>query len=268
VEAVGKILNTAPQDPLLTLHHVSLSFGGLLAVKDVSFTVTVGQIKALIGPNGAGKTTLFNLITGILTPEQGAILFQGQPLQGMAPHAIAARGVSRTFQIVQLFNHMTALENVMVGRHVRTRAGLVAGGLRLPWTRREEAAIRDQADAWLAFVGLGGRGAERAANLPLGHQRLLEIARALATEPRLLLLDEPAAGLDPVETDRLMELIFAIRERGISILLVEHDMSLTMEVADDIVVLDYGSVIAEGPPREVQRNPAVIAAYLGTDWAQ
>ncbi len=251
---------------LLSLEAVSISFGGLQAVKQVSFQVQPGQIKALIGPNGAGKTTLFNLITGMLAPDQGQILFAGQPIQGLPPFQIASRGISRTFQIVQLFGHMTVLENVMVGRHCRTRAGLLTAALRLPGGRREEAAIRAQSLEWLEFVGLAERAEDYAANLPLGHQRLLEIARALATEPQLLLLDEPAAGLDMTETERLKDFIFAIRERGITVLLVEHDMSLTMEVADDIVVLDHGELLAEGPPRYIQRHPAVIAAYLGQDW--
>ncbi len=251
---------------LLALEAVGISFGGLQAVKKVSFQVQEGQIKALIGPNGAGKTTLFNLITGMLRPDHGEIRFQEQAIQGLPPFRIADRGISRTFQIVQLFGHMTVVENVMVGRHLRTRAGLLAAALRLPWSRREEAAIRSQSLAWLDFVGLQDRADDYAANLPLGHQRLLEIARALATEPKLLLLDEPAAGLDMTETERLKELIFAIRARGISVLLVEHDMSLTMEVADEIVVLDHGELLAEGPPRDIQRHPAVIAAYLGRDW--
>ena len=251
---------------ILELINVGISFGGLQAVKKVSFRVQPGEIKALIGPNGAGKTTLFNLITGMLTPDRGEILFQQQAIQGLPPFRIAARGISRTFQIVQLFPHMTVLENVMVGRHVRTRSGLLSAALRLPQGRREEAAIRAAGLAWLDFVGLQPRANDSAGNLPLGHQRLLEIARALATDPKLLLLDEPAAGLDMTETDRLKDLIFAIRDRGISVLLVEHDMSLTMDVADHIVVLDHGDLLAEGTPRQIQRHPAVIAAYLGSDW--
>ncbi|MBM4288059.1 MAG: ABC transporter ATP-binding protein [Deltaproteobacteria bacterium] len=253
---------------MLNLKGVGISFGGLQAVKNVSFGMSRGQIKALIGPNGAGKTTLFNLITGMLRPDTGEILFQEKPLQGLPPFQIAAQGISRTFQIVQLFGHMTVLENVMVGRHVRTSAGLFSAALRLPSGRREEAAIRAQARYWLDFVGLASRADDYASNLPLGYQRLLEIARALATEPELLLLDEPAAGLGINETDKLMEIIFDIRTQGISVLLVEHDMSLTMEVADEIVVLDHGELLAEGAPREIQRNPEVIAAYLGRDWQQ
>ena len=251
---------------MLELKNVGISFGGLQAVKRVSFQVRPGQIKALIGPNGAGKTTLFNLITGMLKPDHGLILFQNRRIQGLPPFRIADQGISRTFQIVQLFGHMSVLENVMVGRHVRTRAGLLSAALRLPVGRREEAAIRDQSRHWLNFVGLSSRADDYASNLPLGHQRLLEIARALATEPKLLLLDEPAAGLDMNETEKLKELIVAIQAQGISILLVEHDMSLTMEVADEIVVLDHGDLLAEGSPREIQRHPAVIAAYLGRDW--
>ena len=251
---------------MLELKNVGISFGGLQAVKRVSFQVRPGQIKALIGPNGAGKTTLFNLITGMLRPDHGLILFQNQRIQGLPPFRIAAQGISRTFQIVQLFSHMTVLENVMVGRHVRTQAGLLSAALRLPSGRREEAAIRDHSRHWLDFVGLSPRTDDYAGNLPLGHQRLLEIARALATDPKLLLLDEPAAGLDMTETEKLKDLIFAIRAQDISVLLVEHDMSLTMEVADAIVVLDHGDLLAEGTPREIQRHPAVIAAYLGRDW--
>jgi branched-chain amino acid transport system ATP-binding protein len=251
---------------MLEIKNVGIAFGGLKAVKGVSFQVRQGQIKALIGPNGAGKTTLFNLITGMLSPDQGVILFQNQVIQGLPPFQIADRGISRTFQIVQLFGHMTVLENVMVGRHVRTQAGLLSAALRLPAGRQEEAAIRSQSLHWLDFVGLTSRAEDYAANLPLGHQRLLEIARALATEPRLLLLDEPAAGLGLNETEKLKELIFAIQAHGISVLLVEHDMSLTMEVADEIVVLDHGELLAEGTPREIQRHPAVISAYLGRDW--
>jgi branched-chain amino acid transport system ATP-binding protein len=251
---------------MLELKNVGISFGGLKALKGVSFQVRQGQIKALIGPNGAGKTTLFNLITGMLPPDQGAILFQSQGLQGLPPFQIADRGISRTFQIVQLFTHMTVLENVMVGRHVRTRTGLLSAALRLPSGRREEAAIRAQSRHWLEFVGLIARADDYAGNLPLGHQRLLEIARALATEPVLLLLDEPAAGLGMNETEKLKDLIFAVRDQGVSVLLVEHDMSLTMEVADEIVVLNHGELLAEGTPREIQRHPAVISAYLGRDW--
>lgn len=251
---------------LLALDGVGISFGGLKALEGVSFRVAPHSIKAVIGPNGAGKTTLFNLVTGFLSPETGRILFQGREIQGLPAHAVAGLGIARTFQLVQLFDHMTVLENVMVGRHRLTRTGLLAGALHLPWTRKEEAAIREQALAVLDFVGLTDRAAQPAAYLPLGLKRHLEIARALASEPVLLLLDEPASGLDQGETERLGEMILTLKERGITVLLVEHDMSLTMEVADDIAVLNYGRLIAEGPPRAIQRHPEVIAAYLGTDW--
>jgi len=232
----------------------------------VTFGVPPGRVKAVIGPNGAGKTTLFNLVTGFLIPDAGRILSLGAEIQGEPAHATAARGIARTFQLVQLFDHLTVLENVMVGRHRLTRAGMLAGALRLPRARREDAAIRR--DAWeaLEMVGLAVRAHQPAAALPLGLKRLLEIARALAAQPILLLLDEPASGLDPVETERLGEMILDLKARGVTVLLVEHDMSLTMEVADDIAVLNYGRLIAEGPPRAIQRHPEVIAAYLGTDW--
>jgi ABC-type branched-subunit amino acid transport system ATPase component len=252
--------------PLLELKETSLAFGGLQALWEVSFAVPEGSIFAVIGPNGAGKTTLFNLITGFLSPDRGRVVFRGEEIQGQPAHAVAARGIARTFQLVQLFGHMTVLENVMVGRHRLSRAGLLAGALRLPWTRREDRVIRDRAWEALEFVGLADRAQHPAAVLPLGLQRLLEIARALATEPTLLLLDEPASGLDAVETEKLREMILALKERGLTTLLVEHDMALTMEVADHIAVLNYGRLLAKGTPREVQRNPEVIAAYLGTDW--
>jgi branched-chain amino acid transport system ATP-binding protein len=253
-------------DTLLALEGISLAFGGLQAVEEVSFGVPSGAIKAVIGPNGAGKTTLFNLVTGFLAPQAGRILFQGEEIQGRPAHRIARRGIARTFQLVQLFDHMTVLENVMVGRHRLSHSGLLAGALQFPWARAEEREIRQQALEALEFVGLADRAGQPAAILPLGLKRLLEIARALATSPRLLLLDEPASGLDAVETDRLHDLILEMRSRGITLVLVEHDMGLTMEVADEIAVLNYGKLIADGPPRAIQKNPEVIAAYLGTDW--
>ena len=245
---------------------MSLAFGGLQAVDRVSFQVAPGAVRAVIGPNGAGKTTLFHLVTGFLTPQSGRIRFQGQEIQGQPPYLIARRGIARTFQLTQLFDHMSVLENVMVGRHRLSRAGLLAGALQLPWTRVEEQGIRAKAMEALEFVGLASRAHQPAAALPLGLKRLLEIARALAAAPTLLLLDEPASGLDALETDRLREMILTLRDQGLTTLLVEHDMGLTMEVADAIAVLNYGQLIADGPPRAIQKNPEVIAAYLGTDW--
>jgi branched-chain amino acid transport system ATP-binding protein len=250
----------------LELNGVSLAFGGLQAVEQVSFGVATGAIKAVIGPNGAGKTTLFNLVTGFLAPQEGRILFQGEEIQGRPAHVIAREGIARTFQLVQLFDHMTVLENVMVGRHRLSASGLLAGAWQFPWTRIEEKVIRQKAMEALEFVGLAGRARQSAAVLPLGLKRMLEIARALASEPTLLLLDEPASGLDAVETERLRDLILELRRQGITILLVEHDMGLTMDVADEIAVLNYGRLIADGPPRAIQKHPEVIAAYLGTDW--
>jgi len=245
---------------------VTLAFGGLTAVHKVSFGVPAGMVKAIIGPNGAGKTTLFNLITGFFPPDQGQIVYQGEAIQGRPAHVVAAKGIARTFQIVQLFDHMSVLENVMVGRHRLTHSGLFGGMLRFPAMRREEAASTARAWEVLEFVGLADRAHQPAAILPLGLKRLLEIARALASEPRLLLLDEPASGLDQIETDRLGEMILTLRNQGLTILLVEHDMSLTMEVAEEIIVLNYGELLAEGPPRAIQKHPEVIAAYLGSDW--
>jgi len=252
---------------LLSTRNLHRSFGGVQAVKDVSFTVPAGAIKAVIGPNGAGKTTLFNLIAGTLAPHGGEVLFRGRPITGRQPHAIAALGIARTFQTTRLFPHMTVLENVMVGRHARTRSGFLAGMLSLPRTWREEREIRARAMGILGDLGLAAQAQDAAGTLPFGRQRLVEFARALATEPGLLLLDEPAAGLNVHETADLGRLIARIRDRGVTCLIVEHDMSLVMTISDEVVVLDQGQKIAEGPPRAIQRNPEVVRVYLGEDHA-
>ena len=254
-------------DTLLEVRNLHRSFGGLQAVKDVHFQVKRGTIKAVIGPNGAGKTTLFNLIAGTLAPQQGVVLFRGRTITGWKPHAVARLGIARTFQTTRLFPHMTVLENVMVGRHVRTRSGFVAGMLNLPSTWREERAIQAQALAILDDLGLTTHARAHASTLSFGRQRLVEFARALATDPELLLLDEPAAGLNIYETQALAELIARIRRRGVTCLIVEHDMSLVMNISDDMVVLDHGQKIAEGPPRVIQRDPEVVRIYLGDDHA-
>jgi branched-chain amino acid transport system ATP-binding protein len=248
---------------LLETQGLCRSFGGLQAVGDVSFQVPRGRIKAVIGPNGAGKTTLFNLIAGTIPPQAGTVLFQGRPITGWKPHAVASLGIARTFQTTKLFPHMTVLENVMVGRHPRTRCGFIAGMLNLPQTWREDRQIEAKAREILADIGLSGLAGETAANLSFGRQRLVEFARALATEPALLLLDEPAAGLNIYETQELAKLIVKIRDRGVTCLVVEHDMSLVMNISDEVVVLDQGRKIAEGSPRAIQRDPEVIRIYLG-----
>jgi branched-chain amino acid transport system ATP-binding protein len=250
---------------LLEADGLCKSFGGVRAVQEVSFAVHPGQIKGIIGPNGAGKTTLFNLITGVYRPDSGDIHFNGHLLNGLAPHQVAARGVARTFQNVELFNRMSALENVMVGLHARTTAGFISAAFRLSATRREEQRIRAKALEILHFVGLADRSFAPSASLPFGLQRVLEIARALASEPGLLLLDEPASGLNAAETRALGLLICRIRELGTTVLLVEHDMSLTMEICDEIIVMDYGRILAQGGPREIQQDTAVISAYLGEE---
>ncbi len=250
---------------ILVIEGLGKSFGGLCAIADLNLVVREGQIKSIIGPNGAGKTTLFNLITGIFPPTQGRFLFRGSRLNGLKPHEIARLGISRTFQNVELFAHMTALENVMLGRHSRSRAGIFRAGFRSTGMRREEHECRERALDELGFIGLSKKAEMEALSLPLGEQKILEIARALATEPKLILLDEPAAGLNPRETAKLAETIRQIRKRGITVLLVEHDMSLVMDVSDEVAVLNYGRKIAEGSPREIQRNREVIAAYLGEE---
>jgi len=251
---------------LLETKGLHRSFGGVHAIRDVSIQVHRGTIKAVIGPNGAGKTTLFNLIAGTIPPQKGEVSFQGRRITAWKPHAVAGLGIARTFQTTKLFPHMSVLENVMVGRHPRTRSGFLAGMLNLPCTWREDCEIRDKALAILEDLGLAGYAGETASNLPFGRQRLVEFARALATEPILLLLDEPAAGLNIYETKELSDLILKIRDRGITCLVVEHDMSLVMNISDDVVVLDQGQKIAEGPPQVIQRNAEVIRIYLGDDY--
>lgn len=253
-------------EPLLEVRALQKFFGGLVAVNEVSFQVMPGEIVAIIGPNGAGKTTMFNLLSGIYVPDKGEVVFHGKVLNGRKPYQIAQLGLARTFQNLQVFDNMTALENVMVGRHVRSAYGLLSAALRLPHAKREESDIHKQAWHYLSLVHLQEYAGMQACNLSFGQQRRLEIARALASEPALLLLDEPGAGLTREEVEELDGLIREIRDGGSTILLVEHDMDLVMGIADRVIVLNHGEKIAMGTPDAVQQDQQVIRAYLGEVW--
>lgn len=251
---------------MLEINGVWKTFGGIVALMDISFNVNKGEIKAVIGPNGAGKTTLFNVITGVYNPDKGSIKFNGELISKLSSYKIARKGISRTFQNVELFGHLTVLENIMVGRHARTKGGFISSGLKLPSTIKEERSIKEKAEEILKYIGLKDRRNELASSLPIGEQRILEIGRALATEPKLILLDEPASGLNEAETKFLSQFIVKMRdELDVTVILVEHDMGLVMDISESIVVINFGEKLAEGTPVEIRNNKLVIDAYLGEE---
>jgi ABC-type branched-subunit amino acid transport system ATPase component len=248
---------------MLEVRSLTQRFGGITALEDISFTIAKGDITGVIGPNGAGKTTLFNIVTGIYTQSSGSVFLEGADISSLPPEKLAPKGLVRTFQNIELFGNMTVLENVMLGLHTRSSSGILACMGKTPWHLREERFIREQAAEWLDFCGISGLAEQKAANLPFGKGRMLEIARAMAVKPLIMLMDEPAAGLNNRETNELATLIRKIRATGVTVALVEHDMELVMDICDRIIVLNLGRKLAEGTPREIQENQAVISAYLG-----